>query len=112
MKKNLLIYENLHIPFWLMKDTCWALQFKSLGVTMMVPTLTLAFLIVFKTRRTTSLLLPNLAILFWIMANSFWMCDEFFNLGLKWVCFPPFILGLLIIFYWLIFYFPKIFREN
>jgi hypothetical protein len=94
-----------------MKDVCWALQFKVLGVCMIVPTLYLAIIISIKTRRNTSEFLPNAAIALWIIANSIWMCDEFFGLGIKKACYIPFVAGLLIIAYWCFFYFPSIWKE-
>ena len=112
MKKHLRVFENLHIPFWLVKDSCWALQFKTLGVAMIFPTLGLSCVIVYKTRHNFADMLPNLAITFWIAANSVWMCDEFFELGIKWVCYIPFFTGLCIMAYWLIAYFPKMWRES
>jgi hypothetical protein len=71
-------FENLHIPLWLLKDTCWMLEWKILGVIMIVPTLSVAMLITYKTRLTREVYI-NLAITFWIMANAFWMCCEFFE---------------------------------
>jgi hypothetical protein len=111
LKKHHRIYEHLHIPFWLMKDTCWALQFKTLGVCMIIPTLSLAIIISYKTRKNLSELLPNVAITLWIAANSIWMCDEFFELDIKRVCYIPFIMGLMFIAYWSVFYFPSIWKE-
>ena len=78
---------------------------------MIVPTLSLAIIISIKTRKNISELLPNIAIALWITANSIWMCDEFFELGIKKVCYIPFIMGLVVITYWLIFYFPAIWKE-
>jgi hypothetical protein len=37
--------ENLHILFWLIKDVCWAMNFKTLGMLMIVPTMTVALII-------------------------------------------------------------------
>lgn len=110
-KKHFRFYEHLHIPFWLVKDTCWALELKTLGVCMVVPTLSLAIIISLKTIKNLSEFLPNAAITLWITANSIWMCDEFFELGIKEVCFIPFALGLLLIAYWLIAYFPAIRKQ-
>ena len=45
---------------------------------MMVPTLFLAAYLVYKTWGIVDVFI-NTAILFWIMANSFWMMMEFFN---------------------------------
>ena len=90
-------YEGLHIVFWLIKDSCWMLQFKWLGIIMIFPTLTIAAIIVYMTRKTRDIFL-NLAILFWICANSFWMFIEFFTSGeLKLLASIPFGLGFLCI---------------
>lgn len=110
LKKHVRIYENLHIPFWLVKDSCWAIEFKTLGVAMIVPTLALATLITIRTRKHMAEFLPNAAIALWISANSIWMCDEFFELGIKQVCYIPFTLGLIIVAYWMVRYFPKIWK--
>lgn len=45
---------------------------------MIVPTFLIALFIVIKTRRMPSEFSHNLAVLFWISANSTWMCGEFF----------------------------------
>lgn len=111
-KKNFRVYEHLHIPIWLVKDTCWALSFKTLGVAMIFPTLLLAIVISIKTRKNKMELLPNLSIAFWITANSIWMCDEFFELNIKEWCYVPFIIGLVIISFWTIFYLPKLWKSN
>lgn len=70
--------ENIHIPLWLLKDTCWLLQWKLLGVTMIVPTLGVAIAIAVKNFREDEFWI-SLAICFWISANAFWMCCEFFS---------------------------------
>ena|SRR6218665_596973 len=71
-------YENLHIVFWLIKDSCWMLELRWLGAIMMVPTLFLAIYLVIKTLHTPDAYI-SLAIFFWILANSYWMMMEFFN---------------------------------
>ncbi len=71
-------YESTHVVFWLIKDTCWMLELKWLGAIMVAPTIGIAIYIVYKTIGTIDLYI-NLAILFWISANSFWMMMEFFN---------------------------------
>lgn len=70
--------ENLHIVFWLLKDISWALLWKPIGVIMLIPTLSVALLITWQTRRLKSELFHNLAIVFWICANGYWMITEFF----------------------------------
>ena len=34
LKKRIKKHENLHIVFWLIKDSCWMLQLKWLGIVM------------------------------------------------------------------------------
>src|SRR3954469_15351540 len=86
-------YENLHIVFWLIKDTCWMLELRWLGAAAMVPTVFLAVYLVIKTIRTNDVYL-NAAILFWIIANSYWMMIEFFNDNkMKYLAGFPFALG-------------------
>jgi hypothetical protein len=71
--------ENLHILFWLMKDICWAMLWKPLGVAMLVPTLLVAIIITWQTRHLIAELFHNLAISFWICANGYWMIVEFMD---------------------------------
>jgi hypothetical protein len=111
MNTRLRLYEYIHIPFWLVKDSCWALQIKSIGLLMIFPTVILAYIICHKTWKQWLDFLPNLAILLWISANSIWMSDEFFNLGIKQLCYLPFIAGLAVISIWLIFFLPKHFKD-
>jgi hypothetical protein len=44
------ILENLHLPFWLIKDACWAMALKPLGLLMIFPTVSLAVYLVIRTR--------------------------------------------------------------
>lgn len=71
-------YENIHIVLWLIKDSCWMMDWRWLGVFMILPTLSLAIYLMYQTIRTTDFYL-NASILFWILANSFWMLMEFFT---------------------------------
>lgn len=71
--------ENLHIVFWLAKDISWCLIWKLLGIAMVIPTLTVAIMIAYRTRQLRSELAHNLAVALWISANSYWMISEFFG---------------------------------
>ncbi len=71
--------ENLHIVFWLMKDISWCLMFRTLGVIMIVPTLGAAIFISWRARDNKTDLAHNLAVVFWITANAWWMLAEFFE---------------------------------
>ncbi len=69
--------ENLHILFWLVKDISWAMLWKPLGIFMIVPTISVALLITWQTRKIKAELFHNLAVVFWITANALWMVLEF-----------------------------------
>jgi hypothetical protein len=74
---NINKYENIHIAFWLVKDTCWMLELKVLGTLMMIPTLFFALFIVYKTWNQSAMWI-NAAVFCWIFANSYWMMSEFY----------------------------------
>jgi len=71
--------ENMHIVFWLMKDISWCMLWRELGIAMIVPTLSVAIWIAWRNREIKSELAHNLAIVFWISANAYWMISEFFE---------------------------------
>ena len=101
--------ENLHILFWLVKDLSWCMIWKPLGLLMVVPTLGIALVIAWRTRASKSELAHNLAVVFWISANSYWMCSEFFGFDTavlaphvtgKNLALVPFLIGLAILAYY------------
>ena len=46
--------ENLHIVFWIFKDIAWCMGITWLGITMIIPTLTISFIIAWRTRHIVS----------------------------------------------------------
>ncbi|AHJ96803.1 hypothetical protein [Hymenobacter swuensis] len=110
--------ENLHILFWLLKDIGWCMIWKPLGISIIFPTLTIAVLITWRTRHMAAELAHNLAIVFWISANSYWMLSEFmgFDTVIVWgsltgkhLALLPFLTGLVILLYYYLVQRP---REN
>jgi dipeptide/tripeptide permease len=108
--------ENLHIVFWIIKDISWCMGWKVLGIGMIVPTLFVALFISWRTRHIISELTHNLAVAFWICANSTWMIMEFiqrdeevfFNLLTgKQLSLVPFGIGSLILIYYYLIQRPK-----
>jgi hypothetical protein len=113
--------ENMHIIFWLVKDISWCLIWKVLGLAMIFPTLIISIIIAWRTRDIKSELAHNLAITFWITANSLWMITEFFHFdnklffGLltgKHLSLIPFIIGMVVLLYYYIIQKPKEDRET
>ena len=103
--------ENMHIIFWLLKDVAWCMVWKPLGIVMIIPTLLISIIIAYRTRQIKSELAHNLAITFWISANSYWMISEFFGFDehpIAWgyegkhISIIPFVAGVLVLaFYYL-----------
>jgi hypothetical protein len=89
--------ENLHIVFWLIKDLCWVMLWRPLGLVMIVPTIGAAVLITWQNRMMAKELYHNLAVVFWIFANAYWMITEFFweDDSLRYYAVIPFSLGML-----------------
>jgi hypothetical protein len=113
--------ENLHIVFWLFKDISWCMGWKILGITMIIPTLFVAIVIAWRTRQFKSELAHNLAIAFWISANSLWMISEFFAFDTqpivygfegKHLALVPFIIGIGILAWYYLLVRPKEVEEN
>lgn len=94
--------ENLHILLWLLKDTSWLMMWRGFGLFMIIPTISCAILITWNGRNSKEKLLHNLAVTFWIIANSFWMFTEFFELEKEFKIFAliPFLLGFLCLIYY------------
>ena len=100
--------ENMHIIFWLLKDISWCLLWKPIGIAMVFPTLIIAIVISYRTRNIKAELAHNLAIVFWISANSYWMISEFLGfdekiiLGYegKYGAVIPFLIGMSILLYY------------
>lgn len=113
--------ENMHIVFWLLKDISWCLIWKTLAIAMVIPTLIIAIVISWRTRHIKSELAHNLAVAFWISANSLWMVSEFFHFD-TWVVWNqftgkhlsliPFLIGAGILLYYYLVQRPRDIREH
>jgi hypothetical protein len=71
--------ENLHIVFWLLKDISWCMMWREFGMFMIVPTLGAAIWITWRARAIATDFAHNLAVVFWISANAWWMIAEFYG---------------------------------
>lgn len=101
------IPENSHILLWLVKDTCWAMEFKPGGIVMIFPTLAVGIYLTIRSRHIRSELFHNLAVILWIMANSVWMIGEFMNKDARPIAVGFFSTGLLLLAIYYVFYFRK-----
>jgi hypothetical protein len=113
--------ENMHIVFWLLKDISWCMVWKPLGIIMIIPTLSVAIWIAWKNRQIVSELAHNMAIVFWISANAYWMISEFLGFDTKVVAWHftgkemaliPFIAGALILLYYYAIQRPKEIKQH
>jgi hypothetical protein len=101
--------ENMHIVFWLLKDISWCMIWKPLGIAMIFPTLIIAIVISYRNRQYMSEVCHNVAIVFWITANAYWMVSEFFHfdtitvygdITYKYLAVIPFSIGILLLGYY------------
>ena len=99
--------ENGHIFLWLIKDTCWAMEWKLGGIFMIFPTIGVALYILWKSRRIRAELFHNIAVCLWIMANSIWMLGEFNEQDTRPVAATLFVIGLVLLIVYYIFFFHK-----
>ena len=108
--------ENLHIVFWLLKDISWCMIWRPLGIAMIFPTLIIAILISYRNRQYMSEVCHNVAIVFWITANAYWMISEFFHFDtfmlfgdftFKHIAILPFTIGILILSFYYIIWRPR-----
>ena len=108
--------ENLHIVFWLLKDISWCMIWRPLGIAMIFPTLLIAIIIAWRTRQYMSEVCHNLAIAFWITANSYWMVSEFLHFDThiitgiytyKHLAIAPFVMGMLPLLYYYTWWRPR-----
>ncbi|MFI5218139.1 MAG: hypothetical protein ACHQNT_01535 [Bacteroidia bacterium] len=105
--------ENLHIVMWLLKDTCWVMDWRVAGMFMIVPTLTVAIYITWKMREHKAELFHNLAVCNWITANCIWMIGEFFyNDTLRPYARVFFALGILMVIYYYAVHLPVAKRRS
>jgi hypothetical protein len=108
--------ENMHIIFWLLKDVSWCMLWRPLGIAMIFPTLAIAIIIAYRTRQYMSELCHNLAIAFWISANSYWMISEFLHFDtqvlfghyiFKHLAIIPFVIGLFFLAFYYLWWRPQ-----
>jgi hypothetical protein len=104
--------ENLHILFWLIKDMSWAMLWKPLAMLMIVPTMAVAIVITYQNRKAITELYHNMAVVFWISANAYWMITEFFYPepafeNLRYYSVIPFAIGLCIVVVYYLFIVPS-----
>jgi hypothetical protein len=104
--------ENAHIFLWLIKDTCWALVWKPGGIFMIFPTLSVAFYILWESRHIRAEMFHNLAVCFWIAANSVWMVGEFFTKETRPYAIVLFVCGLITLLIYYLFFFASDKRKD
>lgn len=104
--------ENGHILLWLVKDTCWAMEWKGGGTIMIFPTLAVAFYITWKSRMVRAELFHNIAVCLWIIANSIWMIGEFYDKETRHFAVGIFVTGLLLLVFYYLVYFRKDSRKE
>ncbi|NOT35943.1 MAG: hypothetical protein HOP11_01035 [Saprospiraceae bacterium] len=73
-------FENFHILLWLLKDTSWLLEFRIFATMIAIPTIAVAIHIAYLSYKWKKFdFWLQVAVCFWISANSYWMTCELFG---------------------------------
>lgn len=99
--------ENGHVLLWLLKDTCWALEWKVAAIAMVAPTIFVAYYLLWRSRTVRADRYHNLAVCSWITGNSLWMTGEFYKTELRPVAVCIFAVGLAVLAWYYIVYFKQ-----
>ena len=99
--------ENGHILLWLIKDTCWSMEYRPGAIFMITPTIGVALYILWRARKSRVDLFHNVAVCMWITANSIWMLGEFYKHEFRPIAAVLFTIGLTTLLIYYIFYFRK-----
>jgi len=105
----LFLLETAHIPLWLIKDVCWLMTYRTVGIVFAVPTIIVAIIMAFITYSDKDRFLPNVSIAFWIIANANWMVAEFYEFDTRFYSIYPFTAGILV---FIVFLLQKLFKTN
>jgi hypothetical protein len=73
-------YENIHVFFWVGKDTAWNWWIQSMWLVFFIPTLLIGWDFVYMTLRSKRLMIDHahyFAQLMWVIANAVWAGGEF-----------------------------------
>jgi hypothetical protein len=100
--RKIRLLETVHIPMWILKDTCWMMQWWTPAIFMIIPTVGMALWIAWITRASRLFFLPNLAVCCWIAANATWMLGEYLVFDFTWPSLIFFITGLIAIVWYFI----------
>ena len=100
MTKHQKLISDLHYPLWLLKDFMWMAGLPILSLILAIPTIIISIYITIITGGKQQN--ENKIILSWLSANTMWMCNEQFELPIRWVAYVLFGLGLV----QLLFYIP------
>lgn len=83
------------------------MEWKQGGIFMIFPTLTVALYILWKSRSIRAELYHNIAVVFWISANSIWMIGEFTEQEYRPYAVVLFTIGLSVLAIYYAFFFKK-----
>lgn len=81
--------------------------YKTSGMIVAVPTLSMAVYLAFATVKNQRLFIPNLAVLCWISANVMWMIGEFYVINFVPASLTLFISGIIVISYYFVRFYKR-----
>jgi hypothetical protein len=100
MTKKQRLISDLHYPLWVLKDFLWMAGFPFISLILAIPAILISIYMTMMTAGKVQI--ENKLILFWLSANTIWMCDEKFGIPIISGAYVLFGLGLV----QLLFYIP------
>lgn len=103
MKK---ILDNMHFPLWILKDMAWMLGFGWISLILAIPTVLISIILILTTIGIERK--QNIILLCWLLANTFWMSHEMFDVNTKVFAIVLFVIGIIVA----LTYIPKLIKNS
>jgi hypothetical protein len=93
MTKKQKLISDLHYPLWLLKDFMWMADLPILSLLLAIPAILISLWMCMMTAEKAQR--ENKMILWWLSANTMWMCSEKFEVNTMWLAFLFFGFGII-----------------
>ena len=87
------LISDLHYPLWLLKDFMWMCNLPILSLILAIPAILISLWMCMMTAGKSQR--ENKIILWWLIANTMWMCSEKFEVNTMWLAFVFFTFGII-----------------
>jgi hypothetical protein len=93
MRSKHKLISDLHFPLWLLKDLFWMADLPILSLILAIPAILISIFMCMMTAGKPHR--ENKMVLWWLIANTMWMCSEKFEVNTMWLAFIFFTFGII-----------------